>query len=158
MSEIEQMEEVEKVAKGDTHAEPPPKAFVAVTPQQLEQTWALVKDDLAKVDNPDETPLEEIYFMLKTNQATLFLLYVKGEYIGFAVVRLILPDLHLWLVHAKNGFECLKVFRPEIMQLARNANAKMVTFGSRRRAWQEVSKDHGFNVRAIMYQCPVDKA
>jgi len=136
---------------------PPEKEFIAIQPQSLQNVWHLIKDDLAKIDNPDETPVEEIYFMLRTNQATLFMMHMKGELIGFCVLRVVQPDLHIWLVHAKNGFDCLSVFRPEIMNIARTAGVKDVTFGSRRKAWQEVAAKHGFKTRAITYFCPVDK-
>lgn len=155
MSDIPE-EKTEKPFDQVGHAEPPEKEFFAIPPQAVQSVWPLIKDDMAKIDNPDETPIEEVYYMLKTNMATLFMLHMKGERIGFVVLRVILPDLHIWLTHAKNGYDALKVFRPELMQVARNAGAKDVTFGSRRKAWQQVSGEHGFKTRSITYFCPVD--
>jgi hypothetical protein len=157
MSDIIPQETLDKLNDPRTGAAPPQKEFIAVGPAGIEMTWPSIRDDLATIDNPDGTPLEEIYYMLKSNQATLFLLRMNGEQVGFVIVRLILPDLHLWLVKAKNGYDCMEVFRPEIMHIARNGGAKFVTFGSRRRAWQDVAKDHGFAVRTITYFCPVEQ-
>lgn len=136
--------------------QPPEKEFIAIPPAGVANVWHLVRDEIASIDNPDETPIEEVYHMLKTNQATLFMLHIEGKRVGCCVLRAVLPDLHIWLVHAENGFEVLKVFRQELMQIGRNMGAKDLTFGSRRRAWQEVAKDHGFKTRSITYFCPVE--
>lgn len=142
--------------KDTTAAQPPAKEFIAIPPVAISNVWSLIRDDLAAIDNPDETPVEEVYHMLRTNQATLFILHIEGKRIGFVILRAVLPDLHIWLCHAQNGYEVLRVFREELMNVARNAGAKDLTFGSRRKAWQEVAKAHGFSTRSITYFCPVD--
>lgn len=145
---------LQPVHMGNTVALPSLR-MICIAPNQLKDVWASVRDDLASIDSPEAIIPEEVYAMCYTNQASLFLLEVEGKRVGFMVVRLILPDLHLWLVHAENGYEVLKTFRTELMGLARNTKAEKLTFGSRRRAWQNVAVDHGFNVRMIVYECPV---
>lgn len=139
-------------------AMPPEKEFIAIDPASLPKVWPLIRADVEGIDSPEEIIPEEVYCMIRMNQATLFMLHVKGERIGFIVVRLIAPDLHIWLLHAKNGFEVMKTFRPELMDIARRAGATKLTFGSRRKAWQEVAKEHGFSTRMITYESPVDRS
>jgi len=59
------------------------------------------------------------------------------------------------LLSADNGYNVLTEFRDELMELARKVGAQKITFGSRRRAWQQVAASHGFNVRMIVYELPV---
>lgn len=130
--------------------------LIAVQIVDLPKVWPSLRGWIAEMDNPEQIIPEEIYAALYCNQATLFLLQVQSEDIGFMVVRAIKPsDLHIWLLHAKNGYECLNIFRNDLMGIAKIAGASKLTFGSRRKAWQKVAVEHGFNVRMITYECPV---
>lgn len=132
------------------------KKLVAVPIADLPKVWPSLRAGIAEMDNPEQVIPEEIYAALYCNQATLFLLTVNGANIGFMVIRIIKPaDCHIWLLHAENGYESLNIFRDDLMGIAKLAGASKLTFGSRRKAWQKVAVEHGFNVRMITYECPV---
>jgi hypothetical protein len=152
------MDETEVVKNLDPadHPTPPPKRMAPVAPADLKYVWPSIRDRVAKIESPEETIPEEVYAMCVTNAATLFQLFIDDEPIGLLVVRLIQPDLHIWLLSADNGYDVMTTFRPDLMEIARRAGAQKLTYGSRRRAWQEVSKDHGFSVRMIVYEAKVE--
>lgn len=130
--------------------------LVAVPPNDMVKVWPSLRADIASVEAPDGFLPEDAYAMCKSNAATLFLLEVDGKRVGFMIARLMLPDLHIWMVKADNGYDVLTTFRPELMQLAREAGASKLTYGSTRKAWAKVSSDHGFKMRMIVYEAPVD--
>jgi hypothetical protein len=137
-------------------ADPLEREMIAIAPNQLKNVWPSIREKVANIESPEEIIPEEVFAMCASNQATLFILKVGGKEVGFMVVRLILPDLHLWLVHGENGYEIMSTFRTDLMKLAREVKATKITFGSRRRAWQQVSEKHGFKVRMIVYQADVE--
>lgn len=139
-----------------TAGDPNERQMIAIPPNKLKDVWPTIREKVVSIESPEAIIPEEVFAMCASNQATLFMLNVGGKNVGFMVVRLILPDLHLWLVHGENGYEIMKTFRADLMRLGRDTNATKITFGSRRRAWQEVSKDHGFTVRMIVYEAPVE--
>lgn len=130
--------------------------LVAVSPNDLPLIWPTIRDDVAQIEAPDGFIPEDVYLMCKTNSATLFLLKIDGEQVGFMVARLALPDLHIWLLKADAGYDVMHTFRRELMELAFQAKATKLTYGSTRKAWQKVSADHGFKLRMIVYECPVE--
>lgn len=132
--------------------------LLAVSPADITAIWPSVRADVASVEAPDGFIPEDAYAMCKSNAATLFLLEVDGKRVGFMIARLMLPDLHIWMLKADNGYDVMTSFRPELMELARNANANKLTYGSTRKAWAKVAPDHGFKMRMIVYEAPVDPA
>lgn len=132
------------------------KSLEAIKPADLKDVWPQIREAVASMDAPDHVIPEEIYAMCFTNQATLFILKVDGEPVGHAVVRLILPDLHLWQLYGKPGYEVISLFKPDLLELARNVGARSVTFGSSRKAWREVAEKHGFKPRMVIYELVVD--
>lgn len=148
---------IEELQQPIDGAPPAPPAVALFAPQlgQLKEIWPRIRGKLSEIETPDDVIPEEVYAMCITNQATLFMLMVDGKEVGFMVCRLIAPDFHIWLLHADNGYEVLTQFREQLMEIAKKTGSQNITFGSRRRAWQQVAASHGFNVRMIVYACPV---
>lgn len=132
------------------------KSFQAVVPENLAKAWAEIRAEVETIETPDGFIPEDVYCDIKVGQATLFFMYVDDKRVGWAVIKLLGRDLHLWQVHGDNGYEVLKTFRDEVMAVARTAKALEVTYGSSRGAWNKVAKDHGFKPRFVVYSCPVD--
>jgi hypothetical protein len=128
----------------------------AVEINRLSTVWPSIREWVNDVENPDHVCPEEVYAMCFTNQATLFLAKIDDELIGYMVLRVILPDLHIWQAYAKNGHDVTKVFRDDLFNLAKKIGAKSITFGSARRAWQELAPKNGFKMRMIIYECLVE--
>src|SRR5579859_5524208 len=132
------------------------KELLAVAPADLVTVWPTIRQEAAAIEAPDGFLPEDIYAMCKSNGATLFLLHVDGVRVGWMVARLMLPDLHIWMLRADNGYDVMHLFRDELMELARRAQATKLTYGSTRKAWAKVAQSHGFKMRMIVYECPVD--
>lgn len=136
----------------------PVKAVEAIPPIKLKDVWPSIRENVASTEAPDHIIPEEVYAMCFTNQATLFILKLDGEPVGHAVVRLILPDLHLWQLYNKPGFDCMHLFKPELLELGRNVGARHITFGTSRPGWKKVGEELGFKPRMIVYELPVEPA
>lgn len=132
------------------------KQILAISPADLVRFWPEIREEVARIEAPDGFIPEDVYAMCKTNQATLFFLMIDEKRVGWMVCRLMLPDLHIWQVHADNGYDVLHVFRDDLMNLARQAGASMLTYGSTRKAWAKVAGDHGFKMRMIVYEAQLD--
>lgn len=134
----------------------PIKTTEAIQPAHLKDVWPSIREAVANTDAPDHVIPEEVYAMCFTNQATLFILKLDGEPIGHAVVRLMLPDLHLWQLYSKPGYDMLHLFKPEMLDLAKKVGARSITFGSSRKAWRNTAEALGFKPRMVVYEMPVE--
>lgn len=130
--------------------------LIAVAPADLGRYWPSIRENVSDIEAPDGFIPEDVYCACKTNGATLFLLEVDGKQVGHMVARLQLPDLHIWQVHAPNGYDVMTTFRDQLMELARSANATKLTFGSTRKAWAQVASKHGFAMRMVVYEAAVE--
>jgi hypothetical protein len=137
----------------------PDRKLEAIAPADLQRVWPLIRDEVAIVEAPDGFIPEDAYAMCRAGDATLFLLHVDDERIGWMVLRLLGRDLHIWLLYARPGFDPMSVFRDDLMMIARNATphpALKLTFGSSRRGWEKVAPRHGFRLRHVTFECDVD--
>lgn len=130
--------------------------LIAVAPADLYKVWPRLREAALTIESPEDLIPEDVYTACKTNGATLFLLESEGREVGFMVARLNLPDLHIWWLHAETGYDVMTSFREQLMELARGAQARNLTYGSQRKAWQKVSAQHGFKMRFVVYECPVE--
>src|SRR5215469_9094116 len=95
----------------------PVKTVEAIPPAKLKDVWPSIREAVTAMDAPDHVIPEEMYALIFTNQATLFILKLDGQPVGHAVVRLMLPDLHLWQLYNLPGIDCMHLFRPELVEL-----------------------------------------
>ena len=134
------------------------KTLMAIAPADMPRYWPEIREEVASIEAPDGFIPEDVYSMCRQGQAYLFFMMVDGVRAGWIVVRTLGSDLHIWQVKAKIGYDVLRVFRDELMQLARNANAGKITYGSTRQAWNKIAAAHGFKVRVVIYESPIDPA
>lgn len=134
------------------------KHLIAVAPTGLSAVWPQIREEVAQIEAPDGFLPEDVYVNCKTANATLFLLMVGEKRVGWMVCRLQQPDLHIWQLKADAGYDVMTSFRDQLMDLARQANATMITFGSTLKAWAKVAPTHGFKMRMIVYETNVDPA
>lgn len=134
------------------------KHFIAVAPAELVTVWPEIREQVATIQAPDGFLPEDVYLACKTGNATLFFLMDGEHRVGWVVARLMPPDLHIWQLKADAGYDVMTTYRAELMQLARQANATTLTFGSTLKAWAKVAPSHGFKMRMIVYECKVDPA
>lgn len=132
------------------------KQLLAVAPAMLATVWPQIREEVVLIEAPDGFIPEDVYTMCKTGGATLFMLHVGEKRVGWMVCRLQQPDLHIWQLKADNGYDVMTTFRDQLMELARTAGATTITYGSTRKAWAKVAVNHGFKMRMIVYETPVD--
>lgn len=132
------------------------KTLVAISPNDLSHIWPEIRAEVATIETPDGLIPEDVFMACKSNNAVLFMLNVGQKRVGWMVVRNFGTDLHIWQLRADNGYEVMTSFRPQLMEIARNAGCTKITYGSTREAWNKVSKQHGFKIRMVVYECPVD--
>lgn len=134
------------------------KQLVAIAPNELSKIWPTIREEVATIETPDDLIPEDVYLACKTNSAVLFFLMFEEKRVGWMVVRQIGFDLHIWQLKADYGYDVMRVFRDELMEVARNAGCVKLTYGSTREAWNKVSKQHGFKIRMVVYETSVDAA
>lgn len=132
------------------------KRLIAIQPNDLSLVWPEIRAEVATIETPDGLIPEDVFMACKSNNAVLFMLQVGEKRVGWMVVRNFGTDLHIWQLRADNGYEVMTSFRPQLMEIARNAGCTKITYGSTREAWNKVSKQHGFKIRMVVYECPVD--
>lgn len=128
----------------------------AIAPADLSRVWPLIRDEVATIEAPEAFIPEDVYATCRANESTLFMLYADDVRIGWMVLRKIGSDLHIWLVYARNGFDVMSLFRPDLMEIARGSGTRKLTFGSTRRGWERVAPHHGFKLRQVVYECDVE--
>jgi hypothetical protein len=133
------------------------KQLVAIPPKDLNLVWPEIRGDVQAIESPEKILVEDVYFACKSGDSQLFLLMIDGKRVGHMIMKLIGTDLHIWQVAAENGYDVLHTFRAEVMALARNTNmARKLTYSSAREGWRKESKKHGFSMRMVVYECPID--
>jgi hypothetical protein len=142
----------------------PPPAFRLVEAGQLRDAWAFVRPALETMDRPDGWIAEDIYLMLRSNGASLYMIYDEtGAKAGFFILRLLQdfdgPRVHIWILHARDAdFDVMAAFDSELQELARNAGAVRLTFSTNRPGWHKLAPRYDFTPREITYEKPVKGA
>src|SRR5215469_2817778 len=127
-----------------------------IEPIELRVVWPTIREELASIETPDGFLPEDAYAACKSADAVLFRLYVDERYVGWMILRKIVTDLHIWLLHGKNGFDVMTVFREDLMKMAHDVKLTHLTFGSTRAGWVRVAPKHGFRVRHTVWECDVE--
>lgn len=132
--------------------------FEAVLPDNLRRAWGFVRPALESMERSDGWLPEDVYMCLRSNGATLYMVYdPTGQQAGFFILRL-LPEfdglrLHIWILHATDAeFDVMAEFGDDLDTLARQSNARRVTFSSPRNGWGKVGPRYGFHARETVYE------
>jgi hypothetical protein len=115
--------------------------MIYVAPQELHETWSLVKaglEEVARKIDADWMP-EDVYSALKAGVSTLHLGYNNEEYEGFLVLTPT-PDydgmtLFIWCAYSATDNNVLERYWEELEQMGRNIKAKRIRFHSPRKGW-----------------------
>jgi hypothetical protein len=130
------------------------KELKAVEPKHLAAVWPTIRAEALEIESPDNIA-EDCYAACKSGQATLFLLFVDGERVGFTILKRIDDDLHIWQTYAKNGYDVLTVFRADLYEMARKGGMTKLTFGTIRQGFEKVAPHHGFRKRMTIWEADV---
>lgn len=135
--------------------------FRPVTPDELREAWAYVRPALDTMDRPDGWLPEDVYMTLRSNGASLYMLYDEtGQKAGFFILRLLSdfdgPRLHIWILYAKDAeFDPMALFAEDLDAIARSCKAPRITFSTNRPGWHKLAPRYDFTPREITYEKPV---
>ena len=100
--------------------------------------------------------LEDVYWMLRSQQATLLVGHVNEQFVGcVVVVRKLSPWssdvtwLHVWLCYNTAGHNILKLGQVELEKLARATGAKRLTLRAPALAFERLTADLGYTLSEI---------
>lgn len=132
------------------------RTLAPVAPNQIGAVWPRLRAPMAEIESPDGWIAEDVYFTLRNGGATLYLVLIDGEEVGFVVLRSISDfdgqRLHIWLLHARSDVDVMAEFSDELDNIARSINASHITFGTTRRGWAKVAPRYHFEVRETVFQ------
>jgi hypothetical protein len=132
--------------------------FRVVEAGDLRDAWAFVRPALDTMDRPDGWLPEDVYLTLRSNGATLYMVYDEtGAKAGFFILRLIQdfdgPRLHIWILYARDAdFDVMAAFDSDLQNIARLAHAKRITFSTNRPGWHKLAPRYDFTPREITYE------
>jgi len=137
---------------------PPQPYFKPVEQKDLPRVWAFVRPALETVPRADGWLVEDVYMVLRSNGASLYMIYDETDNpAGFFVLRLLAgydgPSVHIWILYSKNAeFDPMELFVTDLERMARQAGALRLTFSTNRPGWHKVAPNYGFTPREITYE------
>jgi hypothetical protein len=108
------------------------------------------------MDKGDGWIPEDVYFALKTNGASLYMVTIDGKEHGFLVLKAITDfdgvRLHIWVLHSHSKVNLMAEFSDELDAIGKSINASRLTFSSTRKGWEKTAPRHGFCIRETVWQ------
>lgn len=127
-----------------------------IAPMQISAVWPRLRAGMSEIESPDGWIVEDVYCTLRQGGATLYLVVVDDEEVGFVVLRQINDfdgtRLHIWLLHSRSDVDVMAEFSDQLDSIARSINASTITFSSTRRGWSKTAPKYRFSVRETVYQ------
>ena len=121
-----------------------------ITPQELREWWPSIKPGLenVKAKSPENWIVEDVYCDCFIKKSMIWVLLDEGKIIGYWVLQPNGQELHVWAGWAlENRHDNLEIGLKYIKDIARQGNAKYITFSSHRRGWDKRAKTLGFRPR-----------
>lgn len=121
-----------------------------ITPQELREWWPSIKPGLenVKAKSPENWIVEDVYCDCFNQKSMIWVLLDEGKVIGYWVLQPNGQELHVWAGWAlENRHDNLEIGLKYIKDIARQGNAKYITFSSHRRGWDKRAKTLGFRPR-----------
>ena len=122
-----------------------------VPPAEVKDYWPKIRPELEKMQGTDGWIPEDVYMFLVGNHATLYVNDVEWQ--GFVILQL-LPNysekrLHMWIAA---GWGDMMAYRDEVIEIAKQAGAKRITFESPRKGWEKAGPKYGFEPKRTIYE------
>lgn len=122
-----------------------------IPPNELRKWWGFAKEGLQAVLNksPEDYIQEEVFVALWLQKSMLWVFLDGEKPAGFTVLTPEGDNLFVWAVWGKEPqssevvAECFEI----IKGIAKQGNAKSITFGSHRLGWDKLARKLGFTPR-----------
>lgn len=122
-----------------------------IPPHQLKDWWEFAKEGVEAILNKSPEPYiqEEIFASLWSQKSMLWVFMSGNKPEGFTILTPDGDSLFVWAVWGREpqSFEMVSECFEMIKDIARQGNAKSLTFGSHRIGWDKVARKLGFSPR-----------
>ncbi len=121
-----------------------------IKPEELRQWWASIRPglDYLQTKTPEEWIPEDVYSDCLNNRALAFAWMDGQEVKGYFIVQPMGIYLHVWAAWSlENKEEIVIEALKFVKEIARQGNAKYLTFSSHRRGWDKRAAELGFKPR-----------
>ena len=124
--------------------------FNFVPQQELRNWWPTIKPGLEeiKAKSPEPWIVEDVYVDLFNQKSMLWIALENMHFVGFFILQPLGHEVHVWAAWTlENDYQVVEKGLQFIKNMARNSNAKYLTFSSHRRGWDRRAKAYGFRPR-----------
>jgi DNA modification methylase len=124
--------------------------FNFVPQQEIRNWWPTIKPGLdeIKLKSPEPWIVEDVYVDLFNQKSMLWIALENMHFVGFFILQPLGHEVHVWAAWTlENDYQVVEKGLQFIKNMARNSNAKYLTFSSHRRGWDRRAKAYGFRPR-----------
>lgn len=124
--------------------------FNFVPQQEIRNWWPTIKPGLDEIKQKSPEPwiVEDVYVDLFNQKSMLWIALENMHFVGFFILQPLGHEVHVWAAWTlENDYQVVEKGLQFIKNMARNSNAKYLTFSSHRRGWERRSKALGFRPR-----------
>jgi hypothetical protein len=122
-----------------------------IPPHELKDWWGFAKEGVEAIlsKSPEPYIQEEIFAQLWAQKSMLWVFMDENVPQGFTVLTPEQDNLFVWAIWGKTpqSFEVVSECFEMIKGIAKQGNAKTITFGSHRIGWDKVARKLGFTPR-----------
>jgi hypothetical protein len=121
--------------------------FNFVPQEDVRKWWSTIKTGLDEIKekNPGDWIVEDVYADLFHQKSMLWVAMEDNRFVGFLVLQQIGQEIDIWAVWAlENDYQRVEKGLQFIKNVAKNLNAKYLTFCSMRQGWQRKASSYGF--------------
>lgn len=134
--------------------------FLLCTPFHVANLWHWVEPGISRVLSKcrDEFTPKDVYWYLRDNKATMFLLFEDRELAGFAVVEVTTHSITgartfcVWLLHFHGGKKHGPELQERLERLARQVNCSAVEFKSPLNGWRRAAAWYGYEPKITTWR------
>ena len=123
--------------------------FIFVQPHEVRTVWNYVRNNLYDILRKTNEPWipEDVYASLVNGKAGLWLANKDNYTVGFIVACTVNDSFHIWCASGSLQGE-IGVWFKMLEDIAKESNAKRITFDSWRKGWVKVAPTLGFKPRS----------
>jgi hypothetical protein len=119
-----------------------------IAPLELRNWWSWIRPglDIIKSKSTEAWIPEDVYADCFEKRSMLWVFTKQNRPVGFVVLQPVLERLHIWCAYGAEEDIAPECFE-HILNIARQGNAKQLSFDSNRRGWERHAKKMGFRPR-----------
>lgn len=134
--------------------------FKQLTPFHVACLWHWLEPGIRSVSEkcPNDFTPHDVYWFLRENRATAFLILEDGEMKGLFIAEIVTDvfkgskTLSVWVMHYHGAMRRAKQVRDELKRLALTAGCSGLEFKSPLTGWLKVAAREGFRMKLITWR------